>query len=169
MSKAPGKNMRCRATVSSARCLIHVTRALLLGFLILISGFQPSYGKGENDWFVPLGKPPEAPPKRISGGEGFPPLPCPPLRCVDPSGSGSQRLRRFSARLSGASRGPSPTRGETRRRFPTGIYVPPTSSVFSTRCAKNWACSMASTMFRSLRSTATPTKWRCSFSAGRAR
>ncbi len=36
----------------------------------------------ENDWFVPLGKPPEAPPKRISGGEGFPPLPLPatPLR-----------------------------------------------------------------------------------------
>jgi len=74
--------MRCRATVSSARCLIYVTRALLLGFLILISGFQPSYGKSENDWFVPLGKPPEAPPKRISGGEGFPPLPLPatPLR-----------------------------------------------------------------------------------------
>ncbi len=37
---------------------------------------------GENDWFVPLGKPPEAPPKRISGGEAFPPLPLPatPLR-----------------------------------------------------------------------------------------
>lgn len=37
---------------------------------------------GESDWFVPLGKPPEAPPKRISGGESFPPLPLPatPLR-----------------------------------------------------------------------------------------
>lgn len=37
---------------------------------------------GENDWFVPLGKPPEAPPKRINGGEAFPPLPLPatPLR-----------------------------------------------------------------------------------------
>lgn len=37
---------------------------------------------GENDYFVPLGKPPDAPPKRISGGEGFPPLPLPatPLR-----------------------------------------------------------------------------------------
>ena len=36
----------------------------------------------ESDWFVPLGKPPEAPPKRISGGEAFAPLPLPatPLR-----------------------------------------------------------------------------------------
>jgi hypothetical protein len=36
----------------------------------------------EKDWFVPLGKPPDAPPKHISGGEGFPPLPLPatPLR-----------------------------------------------------------------------------------------
>jgi len=37
---------------------------------------------GENDWFVPLGPPPEAGKRRISGGEGFPPLPLPatPLR-----------------------------------------------------------------------------------------
>jgi hypothetical protein len=37
---------------------------------------------GENDWFVPLGLPPVASPKRISGGESFPPLPLPatPLR-----------------------------------------------------------------------------------------
>lgn len=36
----------------------------------------------ENDWFVPLGPPPAAAPRRISGGEGFPPLPLPatPLR-----------------------------------------------------------------------------------------
>jgi hypothetical protein len=36
----------------------------------------------ENDWFVPLGPPPKAAPRRISGGEGFPPLPLPatPLR-----------------------------------------------------------------------------------------
>ena len=42
----------------------------------------PLFGASESDWFVPLGKPPEAPPKRISGGEGFPPLPLPatPLR-----------------------------------------------------------------------------------------
>ena len=37
---------------------------------------------GENDWFVPLGPPPEAAKRRISGGEAFPPLPLPatPLR-----------------------------------------------------------------------------------------
>jgi hypothetical protein len=36
----------------------------------------------ENDWLVPLGAPPQAAPRRISGGEGFPPLPLPatPLR-----------------------------------------------------------------------------------------
>jgi hypothetical protein len=36
----------------------------------------------ENEWFVPLGPPPVASPKRISGGEGVPPLPLPatPLR-----------------------------------------------------------------------------------------
>ena len=31
----------------------------------------------ENDWFVPLGRPPKASPRRISGGESFPPLPLP--------------------------------------------------------------------------------------------
>ncbi len=36
----------------------------------------------EKDWFVPLGPPPQAAPRRISGGESFPPLPLPatPLR-----------------------------------------------------------------------------------------
>jgi hypothetical protein len=36
----------------------------------------------EKDWFVPLGPPPEAGKRRISGGEAFPPLPLPatPLR-----------------------------------------------------------------------------------------
>ena len=36
----------------------------------------------ENEWFRPLGQPPTAAPKRISGGEGMPPLPLPatPLR-----------------------------------------------------------------------------------------
>jgi len=36
----------------------------------------------ERDWFVPLGPPPPAAPRRISGGEAFPPLPLPatPLR-----------------------------------------------------------------------------------------
>jgi len=57
-------------------------RALLAVFLALGMCGQAVQGAGENDWFVPLGKPPEAPPKRISGGEGFPPLPLPatPLR-----------------------------------------------------------------------------------------
>jgi len=37
---------------------------------------------GENDWFVPLGQPPRAAPRHISGGEAVPPLPLPatPLR-----------------------------------------------------------------------------------------
>lgn len=37
---------------------------------------------GEDEWLVPLGPPPQAAPKRISGGAGFPPLPLPatPLR-----------------------------------------------------------------------------------------
>src|SRR5947208_447485 len=37
---------------------------------------------GENDWFKPLGLPPQAAPRRIGGGESFPPLPLPatPLR-----------------------------------------------------------------------------------------
>ncbi|MDD2708693.1 MAG: DUF4159 domain-containing protein [Verrucomicrobiae bacterium] len=36
----------------------------------------------ENEWFVPLGRPPAAPPKRVNAGESFPPLPLPatPLR-----------------------------------------------------------------------------------------
>ena len=36
----------------------------------------------ENSWLVPLGMPPKAKPRRISGGESFPPLPLPatPLR-----------------------------------------------------------------------------------------
>ena len=57
-------------------------RAFLLGILMLLSNVQLSFGAGENDWFVPLGRPPDAPPKRISGGEAFPPLPLPatPLR-----------------------------------------------------------------------------------------
>ena len=59
-----------------------MARTFLLIVLILAYGLQPIFAANENDWFVPLGKPPEAPPKRISGGEGFPPLPLPatPLR-----------------------------------------------------------------------------------------
>jgi len=57
-------------------------RALFLGLLILLANCPATFGATENDWFVPLGKAPEAPPKRISGGEAFPPLPLPatPLR-----------------------------------------------------------------------------------------
>jgi hypothetical protein len=57
-------------------------RALVAALVLLISAADFARAVGENDWFVPLGKPPEAPPKRISGGEGFPPLPLPatPLR-----------------------------------------------------------------------------------------
>ncbi len=57
-------------------------KLLLAALLALVSFGQVAFGAGENDWFVPLGKPPEAPPKHISGGEGFPPLPLPatPLR-----------------------------------------------------------------------------------------
>jgi len=57
-------------------------RAGFLAALLLVYFSQAAFGAGESDWFVPLGKPPDAPPKRISGGEGFPPLPLPatPLR-----------------------------------------------------------------------------------------
>jgi hypothetical protein len=58
-------------------------KCVLLAALVVVSSCgQVALGAGENDWFVPLGKPPDAPPKRISGGEGFPPLPLPatPLR-----------------------------------------------------------------------------------------
>ena len=70
------------ATRRSPQGYIPMRRALLFGLLALACALPPSYGASENDWFVPLGKPPEAPPKRISGGEGFPPLPLPatPLR-----------------------------------------------------------------------------------------
>jgi len=41
-----------------------------------------SIAADENSWLVPLGMPPKAKPRRISGGESFPPLPLPatPLR-----------------------------------------------------------------------------------------
>jgi hypothetical protein len=59
-----------------------MARPFLLVILMLAFAGQPSFAASENDWFVPLGKPPEAPPKRISGGEGMAPLPLPatPLR-----------------------------------------------------------------------------------------
>ncbi|MEI9998991.1 MAG: DUF4159 domain-containing protein [Verrucomicrobiota bacterium] len=57
-------------------------RALLLFVTALAALGSLARADSESDWFVPLGRPPQAPPKRISGGEGFPPLPLPatPLR-----------------------------------------------------------------------------------------
>ena len=54
------------------------THVLTLG-LLLGAGALPA---AESDWFVPLGPPPKAAPKSISGGESMPPLPLPatPLR-----------------------------------------------------------------------------------------
>jgi hypothetical protein len=54
-------------------------RALLLALLL---GGALASRADEKDWFVPLGPPPEAAKRRISGGEAFPPLPLPatPLR-----------------------------------------------------------------------------------------
>jgi hypothetical protein len=48
--------------------------------LVLMSGLD--LVADENDWLVPLGPPPQAAPRRISGGEAVPPLPLPatPLR-----------------------------------------------------------------------------------------
>ena len=51
----------------------------ILACLVLTGAVLPA---AESDWFVPLGPPPKAAPKSISGGESFPPLPLPatPLR-----------------------------------------------------------------------------------------
>jgi hypothetical protein len=51
-------------------------------WLVLLLGGTLVSLAGEQDWFVPLGPPPEAGKRRISGGEAFPPLPLPatPLR-----------------------------------------------------------------------------------------
>ncbi len=50
--------------------------------MVVCGGMGGLLGAAENDWFVPLGPPPQAAPRRISGGESFPPLPLPatPLR-----------------------------------------------------------------------------------------
>ncbi len=51
-------------------------------WLALLLGGDLVAAAAEKDWFVPLGPPPEAGKRRISGGEAFPPLPLPatPLR-----------------------------------------------------------------------------------------
>src|SRR5208282_3021643 len=60
----------------------HVMRRRSGWFLALLLGGAVFSRAGENEWFVPLGPPPEAAKRRISGGESFAPLPLPatPLR-----------------------------------------------------------------------------------------
>lgn len=59
-----------------AGAFCRVLAVLLVGWSI------PMLAASEDDWLVPLGLPPQAAPKRISGGEGVPPLPLPatPIR-----------------------------------------------------------------------------------------
>lgn len=59
----------------------HPCAALLAGLSLCFAGVH-TCPAGEQDWFVPLGAPPQGAPRRISGGESFPPLPLPatPLR-----------------------------------------------------------------------------------------
>ena len=63
-------------------CYYHSMRVSILAALSLMALTSFTRAASESDYFVPLGKPPDAPPKRISGGEGFAPLPLPatPLR-----------------------------------------------------------------------------------------
>ena len=62
-------------TTSSLR--VHETLAL-----VALLGMTAVALAGEDEWLRPLGPPPQAAPRRISGGEGVPPLPLPatPLR-----------------------------------------------------------------------------------------
>ncbi len=57
--------------------------AAAAGLALVVGCVAPGLGRAdENEWLVPLGQPPRAAPKRISGGEGVPPLPLPatPIR-----------------------------------------------------------------------------------------
>jgi hypothetical protein len=67
------RGMRIFSFASATGCAI--IAAALLGLASLAQA-------SEQDWFKPLGPPPQAAPRRISGGESFPPLPLPatPLR-----------------------------------------------------------------------------------------
>ena len=59
------------------------TSLRLVGALLLIALANADVAAASaDDWFVPLGPPPKAAPRRINGGESFPPLPLPatPLR-----------------------------------------------------------------------------------------
>lgn len=61
----------------TGRCL-----SVVFGLLLLFLLHTGPLGASEDDWLRPLGPPPKAKPRRISGGESFPPLPLPatPLR-----------------------------------------------------------------------------------------
>ena len=56
-------------------------RLILLLPVLVLAGVTGGWSD-ENEWFKPLGAPPKASPRHISGGEGVPPLPLPgtPLR-----------------------------------------------------------------------------------------
>ena len=57
-----------------------IVKIVMIGLLVI--SFSLALEAAESDWFVPLGPPPKAAPKSISGGESLPPLPLPatPLR-----------------------------------------------------------------------------------------
>jgi hypothetical protein len=56
--------------------------AVFFFWRLLAPAVVPAGTGGEDDWLVPLGPPPRAAPRHISGGEGLPPLPLPatPIR-----------------------------------------------------------------------------------------
>jgi hypothetical protein len=39
-----------------------MVRVFFIAALCLLSLFESAFAAGENDWFVPLGRPPDAPP-----------------------------------------------------------------------------------------------------------
>ncbi|OGV84171.1 MAG: hypothetical protein A2340_13505 [Lentisphaerae bacterium RIFOXYB12_FULL_60_10] len=67
--------------MANERTLTVIAGMGLLCFITL-GPFPADCRAGEDDWLRPLGPPPQAAPRRISGGEGVPPLPLPatPLR-----------------------------------------------------------------------------------------
>src|SRR5471030_1325948 len=130
-----------------------MVRAILLGILLLASCFQPSFGAGENDWFVPLGKPPEAPPKRISGGEGFAPLPLPatPLRRTERKREPTPPS--LFGKVVWGEQGSFTYDGVKSTKITDWNLCPPIFSISSTRFAVAWASNTPTTKFRCLPST----------------
>jgi hypothetical protein len=84
MSNPPRQPGRSGSSASSgfSRRRARPAAAAALIAVLLAAGAREARADSENDWFVPLGPPPKAAPKRISGGESMPPLPLPatPLR-----------------------------------------------------------------------------------------